>query len=136
MANTGWGLNGIWKVFSLKPQGHVDQGNQNGNFHEWSDDRSESLPRIDSKDRHGHCNRKLEVVRCSREAQCCGLLVGGANFHRKKEGNKEHNDEVNAERDSYPNYIEGQLNDILSFEGKHDQDGKKQGNESDGANPR
>jgi hypothetical protein len=37
MTNTNGSLKGIGKIFLFEPEGHVDQADQNRNFHQWSD---------------------------------------------------------------------------------------------------
>jgi len=42
MVDSGWRLNGIWKILSLKPQGHIDQADQGRHLYKGPDNRLSS----------------------------------------------------------------------------------------------
>jgi hypothetical protein len=64
MANSGWSFHCKRKIFSLEPEGHVDQADQNRDLQERADDGCEGLARIDSKNCHGHRNSEFKVIGC------------------------------------------------------------------------
>ena len=53
----------------------------------------------------------------------------GTRLHRQKKRDKEHDHKIDEQWNSHPDHIEGKLNDVFTLERKHDQDGKKKGNQ-------
>ncbi len=65
-----------------------------------------------------------------------GLSVMGAHFAAHVEGDEEHDDEIDEQRNGDPNHVERNLHDVLALEGEHDEDGEEQGDQGDGADLR
>jgi len=85
----------------------------------------ESIPKIATA-------TAIEVVGRRRKAQGGGLFVCGPHLEGHEERHKEHNDEIDSERDGYTQDIHGKLNDDIPFEGEHDHNGKEKECEGQG----
>ena len=60
------------------------------------------------------------------------MFIGGPHLHGEVKGDKEHEHKIDTQGYGDPDYIERQLNDILPFQGEHDQNGEKERNQGDG----
>ena len=61
MADTGGSLHSIREILLLKPQGHIDQPDQNRNLQQRADHGGKGLTRVDPE----YGDSQLEIVLCS-----------------------------------------------------------------------
>ena len=123
----------VSEVPSLEPEGNVDQADHDRHFHQGTDHRGKGRPGIEAEDRHGHGDGEFKVVAGSRKSQGSGFAVVGPDLPAHPERHKKHHHEVDQERDGDAHHVQGNLDDEVAFETEHDDDGKKQGNQGDGA---
>ena len=94
---------------------------------------AKAAPELMPKTAIGHGNGQFKVIGGGGKRQGGGLFIGGLDLHGHIKGDKEHDDKINGQRDGDTDHIQRQLNDVFPFEGKHDDDGKEQSDEGDGA---
>eukprot|EP01022_Parablepharisma_sp_SALTPOND_P017192 TRINITY_DN2694_c2_g1_i2.p1 TRINITY_DN2694_c2_g1~~TRINITY_DN2694_c2_g1_i2.p1 ORF type:complete len:569 (-),score=155.47 TRINITY_DN2694_c2_g1_i2:132-1838(-) len=133
VAHPGGGVHLVGEVAPLQPQGHVDQADKDRHLHQGADHRGKGLAAVNAEHGHGHGDGQLKVVRGGGEAQGGGLLIGGPGLEREPEAGQEHHHKVDAQGQSHPQHVQGQLHDVLALEGEHHQDGEQQGHQGDGA---
>ena len=63
MADTSGSLHSVREILLLKPEGHVDQADQNRDLQQRADDSGKGLARVNAE--YGDSDSQLEIVLCS-----------------------------------------------------------------------
>ncbi len=133
MTDAGWRFYRIRKVFTLKPEGDTYKANQNRDLNKRADNSCKGLARINTEYGNGHSNSQLEVIGSCGKTEGSGLLIGGTDFHGQKERYQEHDQEIDGQWHGNTDNIQGQLDNILALERKHDQNGEQEKYQGEGA---
>jgi len=131
-ANFSINLNWL-EVFPLEIKGEIDQSNHHGDFNQGTDYRGKCFPGVNPENCYGYGYSKFEIVAGRREGEGSGLLVTGPHFFTHKKRKHKHYHEVDEQGDGNNHHIHGNFDNVFTFKGEHDDNGKEQRYECEGA---
>src|SRR3972149_4170533 len=99
---------------------------EDGDLDEGPDDGGERLPRRDPEDPDRRRDRELEVVARGREREGRRLLGREPEALGDREGDGEHEEEVEDEGDRDPHDVPREAQDVSAPEGEHHDDGEQE----------
>src|SRR5579875_98594 len=134
------GLNGMdlepwlrrFEVSLTHPERHVNKADQGGDFDQRSNHPDKGFARVEPEDRDSHSDRQLKIVPGCCEGESCCLCIVRAELLAHPEADKEHDDEIDHQRNCNLQDIERKADDQIPLEAKHDQNREQERDQGKG----